>query len=58
MRYGSRKFILALMSCASATTLVVVGAITGEVYATVMGTCVAAYIAGNVYQKQALKPQD
>jgi hypothetical protein len=55
MRYASRKFLLALAACASATTLVVVGAIADAVYAAVMGTCVASYIAGNVAQKGVIK---
>jgi hypothetical protein len=51
-RLGSRKFILALFSLASATTLCWLGNIADGVYSAVVIATVAAYITGNVAQKQ------
>lgn len=50
-RYGSRKFILALLSLVSASWLVACGAITPDVYRYVVLGTVGAYITGNVLQK-------
>jgi len=50
-RYASRKFILAMLSLASATWLVSTGAITPLVYQYVVLGTVGAYITGNVGQK-------
>ena len=50
-RYASRKFILAMLSLASATWLVATGAITPAVYQYVVLGTVGAYITGNVGQK-------
>lgn len=52
MRYGSRKFILAMLSLASANVLVWFGKIDPGVYSAVLIATVAAYIAGNVAQKR------
>jgi hypothetical protein len=46
------KFILALFSLASATTLCWLGNIADGVYSAVVIATVAAYITGNVAQKQ------
>jgi hypothetical protein len=51
-RLGSRKFILALLSLASATTLCLLGNISDGVYSAVVIATVAAHITGNVAQKQ------
>lgn len=50
MRYASRKFILALLSLASATWLVYTGHIADGVYSSVVIATVGAYILGNVAQ--------
>jgi len=50
-RYASRKFILAMLSLASATWLVSSGAITPGVYQYVVLGTVGVYITGNVSQK-------
>ena len=50
-RYASRKFLLALLSLASATGLVWSGRIADGVYSAVVIATVGAYIAGNVAQK-------
>lgn len=49
---GGRKFVLALLSLASATILVWAGHIADGVYSAVMAVTVGAYIAGNVIQKR------
>jgi hypothetical protein len=54
-RYGSRKFILALLALAASTWLVYEHAITPDVWrAVVLGT-VGVYIVGNVAQKATSK---
>lgn len=54
-RYASRKFILSVLSLASASWLVLEKAITaGDYKAVVIGT-VGAYIIGNVAQKATVK---
>jgi len=50
-RYASRKFILAMLSLASATWLVSSGTITPGVYQYVVLGTVGVYITGNVSQK-------
>lgn len=50
-RYASRKFILAMLSLASATWLVSSDAITPVVYQYVVLGTVGVYITGNVGQK-------
>lgn len=54
-RYASRKFLLALLSLASATTLVWSNHIADGVYSAVVIATVGAYIAGNVAQKATVK---
>lgn len=56
MKYGSRKFILAMFTVLSANVLVVVGAITASVWGAAVGAVVATYMAGNVGQKAVEKP--
>ncbi|HQU78022.1 MAG TPA: hypothetical protein PLU47_00995 [Azonexus sp.] len=56
IRYGSRKFIMALLALGSATVLVLHGAIADGVYSAVVIATVGAYIAGNVAQK-AMAPR-
>lgn len=51
MRYGSRKFLLSLLTLASSTWLVAAGHIADGVYSAVVIATVAAYITGNVAQK-------
>lgn len=55
MRYASRKFILALLTLASATTLVALDLIADGVYSAVVIACVGAYLAANVAQKATAK---
>lgn len=50
-RYGSRKYILALVVVLSATGLVAFHLIADGVYSAVVIATVGAYIAGNVTQK-------
>lgn len=47
----SRKFILAVLSLITTTTLCFTGDINGGVYSTVIIATVGAYITGNVLQK-------
>lgn len=54
-RYGSRKFLLALATLASATWLVHTGHIADGVYSAVVVATVGAYITGNVAQKALAK---
>lgn len=54
-RYASRKFLLALLSLASATGLVWSGHIADGVYSAVVIATVGVYIAGNVTQKATAK---
>ncbi len=49
---GGRKFVLAVLSLASATALVWTGHIADGVYSAVVISTVGAYIAGNVIQKR------
>lgn len=49
---GGRKFVLAVLSLASATTLVWAGHIADGIYSAVMAVTVGAYISGNVIQKR------
>jgi hypothetical protein len=56
-RYTSRKFILSLLTLASATWLVYAGHIADGVYSAVVIATVGAYIVGNVAQKAATKGQ-
>lgn len=55
MKYGSRKFILALLALGSGTWLVYAGHISDGVYSSVVIATVGAYIAGNVAQKATAK---
>lgn len=55
IRYGSRKFLLALASLVVFTALLWVGKIDQAVFRDLMQWTVAAYIAGNVLQKAAAK---
>lgn len=48
---GGRKFILALLSMASASVLVWFGKISPDAYSTVMLAVAGAYSAANVLQK-------
>ena len=50
--YGGRRFLVTMVSGAGTWALCWFGKIGGEVYATVTIATVAAYIAGNTYQKQ------
>ena len=49
---GGRRFLLTLISGAGTWLLCALGIIDGSVYATVTIATVAAYITGNVYQRQ------
>lgn len=51
-RYGSRKFILAILTLVFSTALVAAGLISDGVYSTIVIAAVAAYITGNVAQKK------
>ena len=55
IRYGSRKFLLALASLVVFTALLWVGKIDQAVFRDLMQWTVAAYIAGNVLQKATSK---
>lgn len=50
-RYASRKFILAVLTLASASALVACQLIADGVYSAVVIATVSAYIAGNVAQR-------
>ena len=52
---GGRKFVAALLSCASATALCWFGHVDGGVYSAVMIATMGAYMAANVSQKAVLK---
>ncbi len=52
----SRKFILALLSLASATGLCITGNIADGVYSAVVIATVGAYLTANVAQKATIKP--
>ncbi|QIG70741.1 hypothetical protein EVB91_190 [Rhizobium phage RHph_I1_18] len=54
-RFLSRKFLLALVIVLAATGLVYVKSIGDTSYTTIIGTVIAAYIAGNVVQKATVK---
>jgi len=51
-RYGSRKFIFALVSFIIASVLLYLGSLTAVVYGGLAGTIVTAYLAANVIQKK------
>jgi hypothetical protein len=55
MRYGSRKFLLATATLASATWLVYSGHIADGVYSAVVIATVGAYLTANVAQKATAK---
>jgi hypothetical protein len=48
VRYGSRKFLLALLVIASADVLLVLGSLTASVWAAAVGSALGLYMAGNV----------
>ena len=50
-RFTSRKFILALLTLTSASSLAWFGHIADGVYSAVVIACVGAYLAANVLQK-------
>jgi hypothetical protein len=50
-RYSSRKFIAAMLSLLSCHWLILEGAISGDIYRTVVLGTVGAYLAANVAQK-------
>lgn len=54
-KFTSRKFMLALLTLASATWLVYAGHIADGVYSAVVIATVASYITGNVAQKATAK---
>lgn len=54
-RFFSRKFIAAMSALISATALVYTGHIADGVYSAVVIATVAAYITGNVVQKNMEK---
>jgi hypothetical protein len=54
-KFLSRKFILALLTLASATWLVATAKIADGVYSAVVIATVGAYIVGNVAQKATAK---
>jgi hypothetical protein len=51
MKYGSRKFVLCVMTLISVTALVAFDLIGDVAYQTVVLGSIGAYIAGNVTQK-------
>lgn len=51
----SRKFILAMFTVGISSLLLKLGSLTDVVYGGIIGTVVAAYIAGNVSQKAITK---
>ena len=53
-RYGSRKFLLAVLSLASTTYLVWSGHISDGVYSAVTIATVGAYLVANVAQKKVV----
>lgn len=55
MNFLSRKFILALLSLASATVLCLTGYIADGVYSAVVIATVGAYMTANVTQKATAK---
>lgn len=55
MKFQSRKFILALLSLASATGLCLYGHISDGVYSAVVIATVGAYMTANVTQKATAK---
>jgi hypothetical protein len=56
MKYGSRKFLLALLTIASADALLVLGMLDSSVWAAAVGSALALYMAGNVGQR-AISPK-
>lgn len=55
MKYGSRKFILAVLSLFVSTGLLIDKDISADVWKTVVLGTVAVYISGNVAQKATAK---
>lgn len=55
MRYGSRKFLTALLVIVSADAMLLLGTIDAAVWGATVATVVAAYIVGNVSQKAVTK---
>lgn len=49
---GGRKFLMTLLAQASCNVLVWAGKISDDVYSVVVLATVAAYVAGNVTQRQ------
>jgi hypothetical protein len=52
MRYGSRKFLMAVASLGVSSWLVYIGAIDTAGWSTVVLGTVGVYMAANVYQKK------
>ncbi|CAG9177902.1 hypothetical protein [Cupriavidus pampae] len=55
MKYGSRKFVTALLVVVSADVLVWLGSIEASVWGATIGSVAAAYIAGNIAEKMVRK---
>ena len=55
IKYGSRKFILALLVLATATALRAFGLIDGGMWVTVASLDLALYLGANVSQKATVK---
>lgn len=55
MNYGSRKFVMAMLTLASATWLVAERLIADGVYSAVVLGVVVAYLTSNVAQKATAK---
>jgi hypothetical protein len=51
VKYGSRKFLLALLTIVSSTAMLVLGLLPASVYAQLVGAALALYMVGNVGQK-------
>lgn len=54
-KYGSRKFIIAMIAIASADALACLHIIDAAVWGTTVGGVIALYVAGNVSQKAVVK---
>lgn len=50
-KYGSRKFLLALLIVLLASVLLWFDKLTGALYATIIGTLIPAYYTANVTQR-------
>lgn len=57
IKYGSRKFLLALATLLIASVLVVTGDITALIWRDVVIAICGAYMAANVTQKALVKPE-